>query len=157
MSEPFKQLTSFTFHLPDNLKLGERSRRILALRFDHPEWSHEELGKAVGVSYQRVGQILSNPRVLDALPALARQRKKSLTPRALRSYEGLLVHDNAIVRERAAAKILTENKVFDVPESKTTVEITLKSVSELQTIIQKASQLPPNVIDAEVVQDQTPE
>lgn len=141
--------------LPSDLKLGENARKILALRFEQPDWTHKQIAQAVGVSTGRVGQILNHPRVLAAMPQISKQRITSMLPKAVSTYEKLLEQTiNSITAEKVANRILTNEKVFSdqTTEVKVSGSITLKSVQELREIVAKASQLPENVIDAEVVE-----
>lgn len=145
-----------SFKLPNDLRIQANGRKILALRFEHPEWTHKQIGEAVGVSTSRVGQILSHPRIKQCMALVARQRIPDLLPKAVKAYEHMITQSsNLIVAEKAAGRILTDQKVFDVPETRVLVEITQKSVHELREIVAKAKDLPENVIDAELVTERS--
>jgi hypothetical protein len=155
MDKPDKPLTQITFTLPSDLKIKENARRVLALRFEHPEWTQEQIGKEVGITASRVGAILNHPRVLAAMPLIARQHVSGMVPDAIKAYKELINQkENLQVREKASNKVLTEKKVFDAPVVKVEGELTLKHVSALQDIVRKAAEgTQSDVIDAEILPD----
>jgi hypothetical protein len=128
---------------------------VLALRFEHPEWTQEQIGKEVGITASRVGAILNHPRVLAAMPLIARQHVSGMVPDAIKAYKELINQkENLQVREKASNKVLTEKKVFDAPVVKVEGELTLKHVSALQDIVRKAAEgTQSDVIDAEILPD----
>lgn len=127
------------------------------LRFEHPEWSNVQIGKELGITNQRVSAILTHPRVLAAMPLIGRQRIAGMVPQAAKAYEDLVKQNvNLQVKEKAAARILSDRKVLDAPEVKIVNEITLKDVCELRKIVSDAANfIPETVIDAEIVDDTT--
>ena len=150
-----KQLIHITFTLPSDLKIRENAKRVLQIKFEHPDWTHEQIAKVVGVSRSRVGAILTHPRVLAAMPFIARQHLGGMVPEALKTYQDLIKQrDNLQVAEKASNKVLTEKKVFDAPVVKVEGELTLKHVSALQDIVRKAAEgTQSDVIDAEILPD----
>lgn len=155
MEEQNKQITQITFTLPADLKIKERARRILALRFEHPEWSQAQLARETGVSEGRVNHILNHPRVLAALPLIGRQYVSGMVPDAVKAYKKLVSQDvNLQVKEKAASRILSEKKVFDAPTIKVEGEITLKHVRELQEIVRNAAEVGiSDIVDGEIITD----
>lgn len=153
------QITSLTFQIPSNLRIKENARKVLALRFEHPEYTHRHIGELVGLSPGRVSIILNNPRILAAMPLLARQRLSNMVPKAIKAYEELVDQKiNLQVREKAAGRVLSEKKVFDAPTIKVEGELTLKHVSALKDIVEKAHQVGlSDVVDAELVDDSNPD
>jgi predicted transcriptional regulator len=150
MEEESKAL-QITFTLPADLRLKENARKVLALRFESPDLSHQQIAEQVGMTRQRVSAILRNPRVLAALPHIARQRIKNMVPKAVRAMEQLVEqNDNLIVKEKVVSRVLANEKVLDAPEILVRNEITLKTVTELQQIVQSAGFFPTNVVDTEI-------
>lgn len=150
-----KPVTQITFTLPSDLKIKENARKVLSLRFEHPDWTNIQIGKECGITGSRVGAILNHPRVIAAMPLIARQHLSSYVPNALRAYKELVDQkENLQVREKAANKVLTEKKVLDAPTVKVEAEITHKHVHELQEIVRKAANEGfGDIVDAEVVKE----
>lgn len=144
------------FTLPSDLRIGERACRILAIKFEHPEWTAKQIGDAVGVSSRRVSYLLSNQRVLAAMPIIARQRIKSMVPKATRALESLVdQNENLAVKEKAVTRVLADQKVLDAPEIVVRHDITVKSTQELEQMIRSSQVIPPHVIEAEYSEDTT--
>jgi hypothetical protein len=147
---------SVTFSLPPEMRLGDKAKQIIQLRFDHPEWTQKQIATTVGISESRVSIILHHPKVVAALPIVAKERLRSMVPKAMKAYEKLVDQDvNLQVKEKAAGKVLGENKVFDAPVVKVDHEITLRSVGELREIVEKAVKNPDFVVDAEIVPEKS--
>lgn len=155
MEENKNPITTISFVLPPELKIKEKARRVLSLRFEHPDWTGQQIGNELGITQQRVSAILNHPRVLAAMPMIARQRISGLVPDAVAAYASLLKqNDNLQVKEKAAGKVLAEKKVFDAPTIIVKGELTFKHVSELQQIVAKAAeQVGNDVVDAELVDE----
>lgn len=142
-----KQL-AVNLSLPGDLRLKDNAKRLLVLRFEHPDWTYEKLGQEVGLSNARISVILNHPRVLAALPHLARQRIKHLIPKATKAMQEMVEQtDNLAVREKVVARVLANEKVLDAPEITIKNEITLKTVTELQQMVQSAGIMPTTVVD----------
>lgn len=158
MDNADKPITQITFSLPSDLKIKENARKVLALRFQHPDWTQGQIGKEVGITASRVGAILNHPRILAVMPLIARQRISGMVPDAVQAYQELINQkENLQVREKAANKVLTEKKVLDAPTVRIESEITLRSVCELQEIVRKASDAGfSDVVEADIIPD-TPE
>lgn len=157
-SDTNKSLTQISFNLPADLKIKEKARRILQVRFDHPDWSQTQIAKEVGVSHTRVHQILNHPRIRAVLPKISQQRMADALPDATKAYIDVIKQNvNLQVKEKAAGKLLSDKGVFDAPTVKVEGEITFKHVRELQEIVKKASGMEiSDVVDGEIVADQTP-
>jgi ParB-like chromosome segregation protein Spo0J len=137
---------------PSGKEFGETVSRVIQLRFEHPDWTQDKIGKEVGVSYSRVSKILRSKKVREALPVLAREAMKDLTPEATRAYADLIRQNmNLAVKEKAASRVLSENKVFDAPTVTVKHELALTDVRALQEKVQRAAILPSDVVDAELV------
>jgi hypothetical protein len=134
--------------LPADLRLKDNAKKLLVLRFEHPDWSYERLSQEVGLSKARISTILNHPRVLAALPHIARQRIKQLVPKATKAMEQLVEqNDNLMVKEKVVSRVLANEKVLDAPEIIVKNEITLKTVTELQQMVQSAGLMPTNVVE----------
>lgn len=155
LSESNQPINQISFVLPADLRIRENARKVLSIRFEHPDWTHLQISEVVGISKARVGAILSNPRVLAALPMIGRQFISGMVPDAVKAYKQLVNQDvNLQVKEKAANKILTEKKVLDAPTVRVEAEITFKAVRELQEIVQKAAAEGfSDVVDAEIIPD----
>ena len=154
MDEKKQELTTISFTLPPDLKIQARARKVIALRFEHPDWTYMQLAHAVGLSHQRIAFILNHPRVLAAMPLIARQRIAGMVPKASKRLTELMEQNvNLEVSRKVTERVLTEKKVLDVPETKVVAEITLKTVDELRKMVQEAASVPQTVIEAELVDE----
>lgn len=146
-----------TFTLPPDCRLGQTARQALQMKFDHPEYTHRQMGEALGVSATRIGQIMKHPRFIQMLPVVARQRISEMVPEAAKAYHDLVKQNvNLQVKEKAASKVLGETKVFDAPTITVKGEITFRDARELEQIVQKAAILPQEIIEAEIVEPEKP-
>ena len=139
----------------DNLAFGPRITQVLECYFAHPDWTQEQIAKECGVSRPRISAILKNPRVTEAFPILARRvvRSRHLA-KSLKAYEEIIdQNDNLAAKEKAAARVLSDQKVFDAPEIHVKNTIEVKSTEELEALLRHQSSIPPLVIEAEVVKD----
>mgnify|MGYP000570491348 CR=1 FL=1 len=149
-----KSLKPFISH--SEAGLGPRASEILQYVFDHPECTQKQVADAVGVSRPRVSYIVGHPKVLKAFPILARRRMSGMLPQAVKRFETLMNQDeNLEVSRKVVEQILkTEGVIENVQhiEVKNTTEI--KTTEELKQLIERARDLPPSVIDAEIIVDQ---
>lgn len=156
MSSSDANKIAITLTLPADFRLGMNARRIVQLRFDHPEWTQERIAKEVGLSLSRTNAILNHPRVVACFPTVAKQRLANMVPKAMKAYEKLVDQDqNLQVKEKAAGRVLGENKVFDAPVVKVEHDITLRSVHELMEIVENAAKNPDLVVDAEIIPEKS--
>lgn len=136
------------------LKLTPRIEQIVSFYFNNPRMSYTDLGVQFGISVQRISAIMANPRVLNAYPVLAKRKIKSMVPRAIDRLGELMDQNfNMAVSEKIASKILDSEKVLEPATHKIIHELQLKSVKELQTIIEGAKAVPQQVFDGEIVVD----
>lgn len=132
--------------------LSPRISSIVSYYFANPELSYTQLAKHFDISIQRISQIMSHPKVLESYPLLAKRRIKSLVPKAISRMEYLMKQSvNLQVSEKVVSKILDSEKVLEPVERRIIHEIQMKSVKELQDIIQGGKDLPRQVIEAEIV------
>lgn len=137
------------------IELTPRITQIVFYYFEHPDLNYTELSKVFKISVARISQIMSHPKVLAAYPILAKRRIKSMVPKAINRLEELMIQDdNMQVAEKVASKILDSEKVLEPVERKIVHEIQLKSVKELQDIIEGSKSLPQPVIDADIVSEE---
>lgn len=151
-NENSREIDVVSFKLPSDLGIKENGRKILELRFTHPDWSYQQIGDAVGVSRARVGQILNHPKVIAAMPHAGKQRYRSGIPKAVHTQLRLMDSKNDMVADKASARLLEDQRVIDGPELTIKQDITIKTVQELRNIVEQASALPSQIIDAEVVE-----
>ncbi len=138
----------------NELKLTPRITEIVSLYFNDPSQSYTALAKSVGVSVARVSAIMNHPKVLAAYPILARSRIKSMVPKAVHRLERLMnQNENYAVSEKVVSKILDSEKVLEPSPQRFIHEIQMKSVSELQEIIDKSKALPQVILDAEIISE----
>jgi hypothetical protein len=153
-----KPAFNISFSLPGTLRIGPSSKRVLELKFNHPEWTAGQIGKEIGISQQRVSTILRNPRILAAMPVIAKARFAGLVPKAVKAYEELVSQDkNLQVKEKAAAQVLKDSNVIDAPTLTIKHELSSKPIAELQAILDNAKGLPSGIVDAELVDEQDTE
>lgn len=141
-----------------DIELSARISEIVTFYFANPDYNYTELSKQFKVSVARISQIMSHPKVLAAYPILARKRIKSLVPQAVGKLEKLMnQRQNLAISERVVSKILDSEKVLEPSTHKIIHEIQLKSVKELQDIVEGSKTLPRQVIDAEIMEDEAPQ
>lgn len=137
------------------IELTPRITEIVTFYFNNPDFTYTALAKQFSISVARISQIMSHPKVLNAYPLLAKRRIKSMVPKAINRLEELMIQDdNMQVAEKVASKILDSEKVLEPVERKIVHEIQLKSVKELQDIIEGSKSLPQPVIDADIVSEE---
>src|SRR3954465_3732764 len=95
------------------LSIGKRSLEIALYQFNNPGLSQTAVAEAMGVSVQRVNQVLNSDRVLNAFPLLAKRKVRSLVPKAVGRLEELMNQDlNMAVSEKVVSKILDQADVL---------------------------------------------
>lgn len=140
------------------IQLGRQTLKIVEYYFDHPTYTQTQIAKDLGLSLSRINYVLNHDDVIKAYPIISTRRKQSrLIPKATKAYEDVLDQNDSIpAKEKAAARVLTDAKVFDAPtiEIKNTFEI--KPTDELIRLIQQGKQAA-NIpsVDTEVIPDDT--
>lgn len=135
------------------IKLTPRTAEIVGAYIQNPRLTYTELAKQFGVSLPRISQIMRSRRVLEAYPFLAKQRIKSIVPRAAQRFEELMNQtDNLQVAAKVTERILDSEKVLEPVERRIKHELELKSVDELREIISRTNVLPTRSIDVEIVE-----
>lgn len=142
--------------MENNLALTPRLQAVVSFYFANPSLTQKEIAKALGLSEARISVILNHEKVLAAYPVLAKKRRKALLPKMLRRHETLaLQNENLVVAERATTRYLESEKVFEPQERKVIHEIQLKTVQELQQIVNDAVSIPSPVIDGELIAEES--
>ncbi len=135
-----------------DIELSPRISEIVNYFFANPSLNYTELSTHFNVSLPRISQIMNHPKVLAAYPVLARRAVKKLVPQAIGRLEHLMNQsENYAVSEKVVSKILDSEKVLEPQERKIIHEIQLKSVKELQDIVEGSKAIPKQVIEAEIV------
>lgn len=148
-----KETQIITFTIPNELRIGPNAKRVLSLHFEHPEYTHKQIGDEVGISGARVSQILRNPRIINALPLIARQRLQSAVSKASKAYVDCVEqNENLAVKEKASHTLLREFKTLDAPTIKVEGEIRLLDVRALQEKVRAAAKAADNIVEAEIVE-----
>ena len=139
--------------------LPPKCKAIAEFRINNPTLTQAEVAKYFGLTPGRISSVLNMPAVKRHYPILMKQRVESMAPMALQAYQELVNQkDNLQVREKAAAKVLTESGVFDAPTVNVKTELTFTNVREMQEIVKRAAAHPDLIVDAEVISEQdTPE
>lgn len=154
MNPSERKSIQITFNLPADLRLKDNAKRLLQLRFEHPDWTYEQLSKEVGLAKSRISAILNHPRVVAAMPIIARHKLHSIAPKAAKAYEELIDQtENLQVREKASHVLLKETKVFDAPTVKVEATIGFSDVRELSEFVKKAAADAPPIVDAEIISE----
>lgn len=136
--------------------LGPRASVILEYLFEHPEMTHSQIGKALGVQRQRISAVMNHPRVRQAFPLLAKRIMRSkMLPSAIKAYSEIIEQsENLNAKEKAAGRILANEGVLDSTQK---IEITNKfemmRPEELKEMIEKASKIKNPVYEAEIVSE----
>lgn len=139
-----------------DLQLSNRITQIISYYFQNPNSRYKDLADKFNVSLPRISQIMNHPRVINAYPILAKRRIKSLVPKAVHKLENLMEQNvNLGVSEKVVSRILDSEKVLEPQERKVIHELQMKSTEELQQIIDNASKLPKQVIEAEIIEEAT--
>lgn len=135
--------------------LGKRARLIAEFYFSHPNMSRKDIAKELGISQQRVSQVLTHPKVRAVYRVLARGRQSDLLSKAVKAQEECLDQSqNLQVKLKAAEDILKSEKVLDNPITPIAVDIRISDVRVLQEKVQKAaSQQIGDIIEGEIVAD----
>lgn len=135
-----------------SIALGKRTQEVVLFSFNNPRLSQTEIALHFNISPQRVSQIMNSRRVLDSFPMLAKHKAKSLIPKAMGRLEELMnQNENMGVSEKIVGKILDHGEVL-VPQPQVIVhELRLKTVEELQEIVDQGKKLSGPVIDAELI------
>lgn len=139
-----------------NKELTPRTLEIAEFYLTHPTYTYQALGNHFGITKGRISAILSSPRVTSKFPLLARRRVQShLLPKALARYENIIEHsENDAVAEKASARVLASENVFDAPKLTITNELSTKTIEELRMLVGRAKDdVSPTVIEGEIVAD----
>lgn len=100
-----------------------------------------------------MSQILRNPRIINALPLIARQRLQSAVSKASKAYVDCVEqNENLAVKEKASHTLLREFKTLDAPTIKVEGEIRLLDVRALQEKVRAAAKAADNIVEAEIVE-----
>jgi transcriptional regulator with XRE-family HTH domain len=138
--------------------LPPKCKAIAEYRIQNPTLNQHEIAKALNVTPGRISQVLNSAQVRKHYPLLARRRlEDTAVAKAAKAYEELIDQtQNLQVREKASHVILKEFGVFEAPDVRIEGEITLRSVRELEQIVQRVSGTPQDAIEAEIVEPQDP-
>ncbi len=136
--------------------LGQRTRQIAEYYFAHPEKTREEIAKDLGIHKSRVSQVLHHPKVRAYYRVLAKQDvSDNMLPLAAKRYKKIIgKSENDAVAEKAAARVLASEKIFDTTQEITIKnDITIKSIQELRQIIDTTAQaMPLDVVEGQTVE-----
>lgn len=138
--------------------LGPRARVIADYYFHNPGKTRKQMAEALGVNESRISQVLNHPKVRRYYRIVARAKFEDMVPKATKAYEELIERSsNDAVREKAAARVLANEKILDNSQEITIKhDITTKTVIELQQMITNAVAAPTqDVIEGEVVPETT--
>ena len=136
----------------NEISLTPRITEIVTYYFANPSNTYTDLATHFNLSLARISQIMNHPKVLASYPILAKRRIKSMLPKAVERLDHLMNQsENYAVSEKVVSKILDSEKILEQSPRTIIHEIQMKSVKELQDIIQDAATLPQQVIEAEIV------
>lgn len=134
------------------LVLSPRMQQIALYQFEHPELTQTAIASHFGISVPRINQILNSERVLNSFPLLAKRKRRSLVPRALKRQEELMQQsENYAVAEKVSSQILEQAGVLEKQPSVVIHELRFKSTEELQAIVDAGKKISGPVIDAELI------
>lgn len=136
--------------------LGEQTQLVVNCRFEHPEWNQKQIAEHLGVRQDRVSRILNNKRVVAAYPLLARQKIRSMVPKAVKRFGELMEQtENLEVSRKVTERVLETEKVLEnAPSVQVNVFQTMQE-TELKQILEGKT-IRPDAIDAELVQPDPP-
>jgi predicted transcriptional regulator len=136
-----------------NKELTPRMKQVVEYLFDHPQSTQKQIGNALGISDQRVSQILRSNRVLAAFPIVARMRVKQMIPKAVKAQQELIEQkENLMVRDKASARVLETGNIF-VPQPTVQVNVIQQLTNdELARLVNKNQSLTLNSVDTDIVE-----
>lgn len=135
------------------IQLGKRTREVVLFYFNNPSLTQAQVAAHFQISVPRVSQIMNSERVLAAFPLLAKQRVRSLVPKAVQRLDDLMSqNENMAVSEKVVSKILDQAHVLTPSPQVVIHELRMKTTQELQDIIDVGMKIQGPVIDAEIVE-----
>jgi DNA-binding CsgD family transcriptional regulator len=149
------KLTKYQSFVQDSLvKLGPRAREVAEYVMEHPKAQQKEIAKALGISPQRVSQIVRNDRYLSALPGLARRELKAYVPQAIRRFKELgEQNENLEVSRKVVERALDTAKVLESePKIQINVFQNMKN-DELARIVDQSKPTIQDIVDVDLVDE----
>jgi transcriptional regulator with XRE-family HTH domain len=121
---------------------------------EHPKAQQKEIAKALGISPQRVSQIVRNDRYLSALPGLARRELKAYVPQAIRRFKELgEQNENLEVSRKVVERALDTAKVLESePKIQINVFQNMKN-DELARIVDQSKPTIQDIVDVDLVDE----
>jgi len=133
--------------------LTKRMQEVVQFKLDHPNDTHDAIGKALGISRSRVTYILNHKRIRDAFVPASKEYLKNALPNAAHTMVDLVKQrENLEVARKAAVEILNTNRVLE-PETKININVYAElSTDKVAASVRDGLKIPvKDVLDAEIV------
>jgi hypothetical protein len=134
--------------------LGPRAREIAEYWITHPDTTQAGCARALGINPSRVCKIIKSNRYLTALKNSMAESMRLDIPLAYTAFrECVKQNKNLGVKQKASERLLEEQGIFGAQKIEITNKFAGLSTEELKKIALRSAQATGDIVDAEVVND----